>query len=531
MKILTARQMAEVDRLTSQSAGIPSLLLMENAAFHLYLALLDYFDRLERTRILIVCGKGNNGGDGLALARQLLQRGVSPEVALLAERNQIRGDAAVNLRILESWPHPILEIPSAEAWDEAAPNLDRLDVIVDAILGTGITQPLRGLYADAVAAINETDAFVLSVDIPSGMPADSVKSPPLAIRADATVTFTAPKVAHALNSSQECIGDLYVAPIGTPPSLLDREEFFLHLLTPEDIRRETFIRPVSSHKGFYGDVALIAGSLGKSGAAALCGSAALRSGSGLVTVLTPRSVQLTVASAQPELMTEGLGETETGSLSDSAAALALEKLQGRDAAGLGPGLSLHPETVRLAHNLVAESPAPLVIDADGLNAFEGNLDRLSNRHGLPLILTPHPGEFSRLTAKPVADLLEDQVELTRSFAVRRHLWIVLKTFRPLIAAPDGRLFVSAVGNPGMATAGMGDVLTGVLTSMVGRARAAGLNDVDDVTQAVCAAVFLHAIAGDVAAESVGQESLTAGDVIDCLPEAWDILLETDETPL
>lgn len=530
MKILTARQMAEVDRLTSESAGLSGLLLMENAAFHLYLALLDYFEDLDRARILIVCGKGNNGGDGLALARQLLQRGISPEVALLAEKSQFQGDAAANLRVLEGWPHPIREFPSADAWAEAAPDLRRFDIIVDAILGTGIAQPLRGLYADVVAAINEADAFVLSVDIPSGMPADSVQSPPLAVHADATVTFTAPKVAHALNEGQECIGDLYIVPIGTPPPLLDREEFFLHLLTSADIRRDLFVRPASSHKGIYGNVALVSGSLGKSGAAALCGSAALRAGSGLVTVLTPRCVQLTVASAQPELMTEGLPETETGSLADSAVPLALELLQGRDAVGLGPGMSVHPETVRLVHQLVAESPAPLVIDADGLNAFEGNPDRLDNRHGLPLILTPHPGEFSRLTSKSIADVLENQVELTRSFAVRHHVWVVLKTFRPLIAAPDGRLFVSAVGNPGMATAGMGDVLTGVLTSIVGRTRAAGLNDIDDVTQAVCAAVFLHATAGDAAAESVGQESLTAGDVTASLPKAWNFLLGTDETP-
>jgi ADP-dependent NAD(P)H-hydrate dehydratase / NAD(P)H-hydrate epimerase len=530
MKILTSEQMREIDRLSGEIAGIPSLILMENAGFHLYTALREKFPDLECLDIAIVCGKGNNGGDGMVLARQLKSRGIHPDVFLLAGRVDVSGDAAVNLDILLKSGLPVFEVASPDLWDEVAVGLDSYDIIVDAILGTGITKPLVGLYARVVADINETDAFVLAVDIPSGMFSDSVEPSALSIRADATVTFTAPKIAQALGHDLDALGDLSVVSIGTPPELLDREDFRLNLLDLGEIVSGIEPRPVDSHKGHYGHVAIVAGSRGKAGAAALGSAAALRAGSGLVTVLTPVDVQALVASFRPEVMTEGLDSTPTGAFAAAAAEEALRLLEGMDAAGIGPGITTHPETVSFVRRVVEASPVPLVIDADGLNAFEGAAELLVNRRGCPLVLTPHPGEFARLAGKPLSELLADPAGESARFAERHSLWLVLKGFRTLVAAPDGQVFVSPRGNPGMATAGMGDVLTGVLTSVLGCCSTRGIPDPDAVTRASCLGVFLHGLAGDLARERWGEEALTAGDVADCLGLAYASLREGTVPP-
>ncbi len=525
MKILTAEQMREVDRLSTEEAGIPSLTLMENAGFHLYLALRDRFDDLADLDIAIICGKGNNGGDGLVLARQLAQREIYPDVILLAPHEQISGDAAVNLAILSNSGLPVFEISTEENWDEFSTTLDVYDIVVDAILGTGITQPLHGFFARVVADLNDSPAFVLSVDIPSGMVSDAVSAPPSCVTADATVTFTAPKIAHVMNQDLEAIGELSIVSIGTPRSLLDRSEYRLNLLTAEELADAVLPRPVASHKGLYGRAALISGSRGKAGAAGLCSISALRTGSGLVTVLTPRDAQATVAGFHPEIMTEGLGATADGTFSRDAARSALDLLQEMNVAGIGPGLTTNEETVDFIRTVVAESPVPLIIDADGLNAFQGCTDRLENERGHPLVLTPHPGEFSRLCGRSIADILKDPIGSATDFVADHDVWLVLKSYRTLIATPDGTVYVSPCGNPGMATAGMGDVLTGVLTSLVGQYAASGLRDRTDITRAVCLGVFLHGRAGDTAADEQGWEHLVAGDVIETLGEAFAELLE------
>ena len=525
MKILTADQMREVDRLSTEQAGIPSLTLMENAGFHLYLALRDRFDDLENLNIAILCGKGNNGGDGMVLARQLMQREIYPDVLLLAQHEQISGDAAVNLGILAQSGLPVFEISDEDAWEEFSKTLEVYDIVVDAILGTGISKPLHGFFSRVVADLNDLPAFVLSVDIPSGMMSDSVQAPPQCVAADATVTFTAPKIAHILNEDLEAIGELSVVSIGTPMSLLDVPQHRLDVLTLEECADAVLPRPAASHKGTYGHVALISGSRGKAGAAALCSRSALRAGSGLVTVLTPLDAQATVAGFHPEIMTEGLPATADGTFAREAATIALDQLRRMTVAGIGPGLTTHPETVEFIRTLVAASPIPLIIDADGVNAFANESELMRNEAGQPLILTPHPGEFSRLTGRSVPEILKDPVEHALEFAGKQGVWLVLKGFRTLIATPDGEVYVSPCGNPGMASAGMGDVLTGVLTSLLGQYVASGLRDPASVTKAVCLGVFLHGLAGDAAAEETGWEHLVAGDVIGQLGTAYDQLLE------
>jgi hydroxyethylthiazole kinase-like uncharacterized protein yjeF len=523
MKILTAEQMREIDRLTAEDYGTPSIVLMENAGLNLYLELARRFSDLDRRRIMIVCGKGNNGGDGMVLARQLVQRDMRPQVTLLAGRSEVTGDARVQLEILDKSGIALSEADSMETWRQAAGSLASADIVVDAIFGTGLSKPVEGLYREVIEAINRTNAFVLAVDIPSGMPSDSPVAAQSVVRADLTVTFTAPKIAHILNTDQEAIGELVVVPIGSPRQLLENDALWLRLITPGRAAAAVLPRRKSSHKGDFGHVAVIAGSRGKAGAALLASRAALRAGSGLVTAFTPRDAQAVVASAQAEIMTEGLASTDQGSFAESAAGEALALLDGKDAVALGPGLSRHPETEAFARQMVRESPLPLVLDADGLNAFAGHAELLKNARGLPLVLTPHPGEFSRLIGKPTGEILAKPHEYARAFAVERGVWLVLKGFRTILAAPDGQLDVSDRGNPGMATGGSGDALTGVLVSLLGLRAARKMTAPADIRQALALGIYLHGLAGDLAAASCGEEALTAGSIIDFVGEAYRLL--------
>ncbi len=530
MKILTAAQMQEIDRQTTELAGVPSLILMENAGFNLYWALAERLPDLPDRRIAIICGKGNNGGDGMVLARHLAQRGIHADLFLLGTAGEVRGDAAVNLQILLKSGFPVFEVTSEETWARVAAGLDVYDLIVDAILGTGIAKPLSGLYAQVVQDLNAAGAFILSVDLPSGMAADSLGTAPLTVRADLSVTFTAPKIAHVLNPDQEAIGELVITQIGTPPALLDRPDLTLNLLEPDLFSDWLAPRHACSHKGTYGHVAIIAGGRGKAGAAALSAYAALRAGSGLVTALVPQTVQSEVAVSHSEIMTEGLPADQEGRLAATALEPLRQLLEPLDAAGVGPGLGPGRGTAEVVEGLIRGAQCPLVLDADALNVLAGRLDTLLPRDGPPLVLTPHPGEFARLVGLSVPEVLGRQLELVPEFARRHGVWLVLKTFRPLVADPDGICQVSPRGQAGMATAGMGDVLTGVLTSLLGRLKATAPNpEPDAVTRAVCLGVYLHGLAGELAARRVGEESLTAGSVLDSLADAWKELKRQWET--
>lgn len=531
MNILTSEQMRALDRETIEETGIPGIILMENAGIQLYNFLELTFEDLEDKKITVICGKGNNGGDGMVLARQLVMRGYSPEVILLASTGDVTGDAEVNLRILENMDIPLVEISSEEEWLEIVEVLEENDIIVDAILGTGIDKPLEGLYAAVVEDINVFDCFILSVDIPSGLFSDQVSPSPLAVEADATVTFTAPKIAHILSRQVSCIGELSIVPIGTPDELLlglEAAGNTPQVLSEEMLSGLTILRPASSYKGSYGHVGIIAGSRGKSGAAVLGSLAALRAGSGLVTSFLPDGIQDRVSCLIPEIMTEGFAETETGALSlGSADPIALFAVN-KDAVGLGPGLTTHPETMEVVYELIRRLKTPAVIDADALNAVAQDTDLLLTGDKPPLVLTPHPGEFARLSGLDRKVILDDPIGTASSFAEEFQVWLVLKDFRTVIAAPNGSVVVSPFGNPGMATAGMGDVLTGILTSVLGQYSAAGLlTDQRGVTEAVCLGVGLHGIAGDIASLETCYESLVAGDVIDSLPDAYEYLEEAE----
>ena len=522
MKILSVDQMNRIDARTSEQFGISSLILMENAGFQLFRALERSFPRdLREQSFAIFCGKGNNGGDGFVLARLLTQHRCRVEVYLLGTTGEVSGDAQINLSALLKSGRQVVEVDQ-DRWVRIAPRLGRFSVAVDAMLGTGLSKPLGGLYTLVVEELNRLDLFRLAVDIPTGLDADSMEEPDLCFRADLTVTFTAPKVAHLLNPAEH-LGEVQVVSIGTPDVLLNSDEWNVSVIDSDLARSGLPERRTDTHKGSYGHVAVVAGSRDQPGAASLTSWAALRAGSGLVTCFTARSAQPIVAASHAEIMTVPLDETAQGAISGGGSSWDQKLLAEKAAVAIGPGLGRAPETVSLVMALLASLEVPVVLDADGINALEGNTDKLRRCVERPLVLTPHPGEFSRISGIPTADVRKNRLEIACRFSQEFQLWLVLKDYRTLVATPDGQVLVCPGGNPGMATAGSGDVLTGIVASLTGAAWTAGRRSLQDLTNSVAAAVYLHAGAGDLAAASDSMPSLTSSSILDHIGQAFSEL--------
>jgi NAD(P)H-hydrate epimerase len=507
MKITTAEEMRAIDRATTERYGVPSLTLMENAGTAVATFAMREWPHAQR--FTVVCGKGNNGGDGFVAARKLREAGREVAVVLLAPPDDVRGDAAA---MLQRVGMPIATVATAdELRSGLVPQLQNADVIIDAILGTGFRPPVTGLYAEAIATINAAQAPVLAVDIPSGADSDSLSPQNSAsiARADAIVTFTAPRPAHVFG--QLTRGPVVVAAIGSPEEAVV-SDLNLNVITPRDFASALAPRVMDGHKGLYGHALIVGGSIGKTGAAAMAGTAALRAGAGLVTVATAKSALPMVAAFTPEIMTEPLAETDAGTISLSALEYGRfdAVVKGKSVIGLGPGISRHPDTVQFVRAAVARYKLPMVIDADGLNAFEHHVTEL-NGSERPLVLTPHPGEMSRLTGLSTADVQADRLGVAPKFAREHNLIVVLKGHRTLIAWPDGTVWVNPTGNPGMATGGTGDVLTGMLAGSMAQF---------ELKIAVLFGVYLHGLAGDIACERMGEAAMIAGDLITALPEAF-----------
>jgi len=530
MKVLTAEQMREVDRLTTERCGIPGLQLMENAGAAVADYLAEAFPDLRQRNILVLCGKGNNGGDGLVVARRLRERGAPPRVVLFAEPSAVRGDAAVNLQQWKKSGGDLRVVTSTAEWESAREALAEADLVVDALLGTGIKGPVEGLLASVIEEVNTwrdrkaRGGFphrVIAVDMPSGLPSGPEDYGGPVISADATVTFTAPKVGQLLSPRAASVGTLLARAIGTPREMLDDDpRLKLHWLEPRAFRTLPMVRKADSNKGSFGHALIVAGSLGKSGAAVLGGRAALRVGAGLVTVATPADVQPVVAAGMPEIMTTPLLATEEGtaSLRNLDYDRFEQVVHGKSVLAIGPGLSTNGETQQFVRALLQKFSLPLILDADGLNAFAGRQDELRTRKPELLAITPHPGEMARLLGTTSSDVQARRLEIALEAAARWQAFVILKGFHTILATPDGRAYVNTTGNPGMATGGTGDVLTGML---------AGLTAEFGVKNWECVlglGVYLHGLAGDVAAERVGQAPLVASDLIDALPEAFARLL-------
>jgi NAD(P)H-hydrate epimerase len=506
MKIISAEEMRAVDRATSERFGVPSLTLMENAGA----AMADYVlaHYASAARIVVFCGKGNNGGDGFVAARRLRESGKKVEVILLARSEDLRGDAAIMYGKL---PTKALAVHSIdELRSERVRLLIQADLYLDAVLGTGFKPPVSGLYGEAIAIMNASQVPVIAVDIPSGADADAMGEQTGTIaRADAIVTFTAPRPAHVFGSLTS--GATCVTGIGSPSEAII-SSLQLNVITARDIAGLIGPRRAESNKGNYGHVLVVGGSLGKAGAAAMAGIAVLRAGAGLSTVATAKSALGTVAGFHPELMTEPLEETDAGTISMSALDRLEELAKGKTVIAIGPGISGNPQTSEMVRELVVKLRVTMVVDADGLNAFDGRADELNGK-GSTLVITPHPGEMARLVEMSIPDVQKDRLGVARKFAREHELIVVLKGHRTLVVRADGEALVNTTGNPGMSTGGTGDILTGMVAGMIAQ-------NPKDAFMATMAAVHLHGLAGDIMRESVGEHSLVATDLLQGLPQAF-----------
>ncbi|HEV2288590.1 MAG TPA: NAD(P)H-hydrate dehydratase [Candidatus Acidoferrales bacterium] len=525
MKILSIAEMREVDRLTIERHGVPSLALMENAGAGVAQFIASRFAPVDGCRIAVLCGRGNNGGDGFVAARKLKEAGANPSVLIFADPAELHGDAQENFKRLASASIVPQVIRSVSDWESVREAALGAGIVVDALLGTGLRAGVEGLLAHVIEDVNAHGprTRVVAVDIPSGMSGDTGEAPGGAIRADCTVTFTAPKTGMFGAGAPFFVGRLTVADIGSPRELIEEiAKTNVRWLEPWEFRDVSFHRSAESNKGLYGHVLIVAGSVGKAGAAVLAAKGALRVGAGLVTVATPEPVLATVAGFAPEIMTEPLHATGAGTVArDVVESGVFEKLmQGKNVLALGPGLTTHDETQQFVRSVIAgRSQVPSILDADGLNAFAGHAGELRNSRGM-LALTPHPGEMARLLGLGVKDVQAQRLEIARKSAADWQAFVILKGHQTVIAAPDGRVWINSTGNPGMSTGGTGDVLTGMLAGVTAQFGA------HNWEIALTLGVYLHGLAGDLAAEEFGEGPLIASDVIRMIAPALAQLRDT-----
>ncbi|MFA5073983.1 MAG: NAD(P)H-hydrate dehydratase [Nitrospirota bacterium] len=517
MKIVTAQQMRNIDQRAIKEFGIPGPVLMENAAASVMIEMERFFDGLAGVKVAIICGKGNNGGDGFALARRLAIRGIAVRVAILGPMNVIQGEADVHLSILKKTSVEIIPEVSQESLSEL---LSWSDIIVDAILGVGLSSPLEGFFAQTVNLINQSGKPVVAIDIPTGIHSDTGAVMGTAVKADLTVTMCLIKAGLALLPGADYAGAVRVADIGIPTEAIDQEPISLSLLNQGYAWGRIEPRKTGSHKGTFGHLFIVAGSPGKAGAAVMTSLSALRTGAGLVTAAVPNGILPIIQSQVFEAMGIPMPESMSGSLGTSSVNEILSSAEQMTACAIGPGLSTQEETVQVVLSLVQRLTIPMVVDADGLNALVGSLPILKKAKA-PIILTPHPGEMARLLGISAADVQRDRIAIASEFAKTHKVILVLKGAGSIVATPDGQVFINSSGNPGMATGGTGDALTGIIGGLL----AQGYHP----TQAACLGVYVHGLAGDLAAKEKGEAGMIAGDLIEKIPDAFRTLEDTLST--
>lgn len=555
-RVIRAAEMREIDRLTTERYATPSLLLMEAAAHAAVRTIAAQFPGgLSEKTARVICGRGNNGGDGAALARALWLSGMRTDVVLLGRVEDTKNDARVNFEIVRHLasfgagsrqsPPPLTfsQCETVADWEEIARPRRTYDVIVDALFGTGLSRALEGIPLQVVEHMAlmrqareralEAEPLIVSLDIPSGLDADSAEVMGEAVRADLTVTFTAPKPANVLPPASHYNGRLIIADIGSPPALLEATQTRLFMTEDGDARRwliRTRYQP-GSFKNTHGHALVVAGSRGMTGAAVLCANAAMRAGAGLVTLATPESAHNAVAARlMPEVMTVALPETAAGAVSFEAVERVLELQERASVIAIGPGLTVEDEaTRRFVRALVERRAVPVILDADALNALAPWPEELRGTPARPLILTPHPGEMLRLMGTTEKDSLSDRVAAARDFASRHSLILVLKGTRTLISSPEGRVYINPTGNAGLGTAGAGDTLAGIITGFNAQAFST-LKDEADALEATVAAVYVGGMAGDLAAGAGGMRTMTASDVREHLGAACRALDPEGERP-
>jgi ADP-dependent NAD(P)H-hydrate dehydratase / NAD(P)H-hydrate epimerase len=532
MKALTAAEMREVDHLTTELFGTPSSQLMENAGRAAAKAVWSEIAGCvhDKPRVTVLCGKGNNGGDGFVVARYLKIQKLATRVVLFGKKEDVRGDAEKNLT---KWLEAGGEIEFVEGepdWERAWPGVRESHVIVDAMLGTGLKGAASGAIAAAITAVNEKShkatgswpSLILAVDTPSGLPSDGEAPEGPVLAAHWTTTFTAPKIGQLTGTGAEACGTLQVASIGSPSKLVEATgKSTVRWAGPDEFAGMPLVRAADSHKGTFGHAVIVAGSRGKSGAAVLAGYACLRAGAGLTTIATPDEIQPVVAGAYPEYMTEPLLATKTGGIAaaNASSGRMTKLLEDKAAVAIGPGIGTHVETRMVVQQLVRESTLPIILDADGLNCFDGEAARLGQRKTQFLAVTPHPGEMARLLGVKISDVQHDRLKAAMEAAKKWKAHVILKGYHTILAAPDGRVFVNATGGPGLAKGGTGDVLTGVLAALTAQF------GTEDWLRVLALGVFLHGTAGDILAREEDPSGILAHQVAETIPNAREWMLK------
>lgn len=510
MKAVTPEQMTEIDRLAIEEFGIPGLVLMECAALAVFREIANMIAPLSLKRILVFAGKGNNGGDAFAVARHLSASGACVTVCATDAPNAFSRDCATQFSITEKMEIARIDLFTPGGIAKSAELAIACDLIVDGIFGTGLEDDVSGVYRDAIDVINQSGKPVLSIDIPSGICGESGRILGDCVRASKTVTFCMAKTGLIVNPGFSSAGDLVVADIGIPKKILEDVEIRMSVLEIDEIARLIPRRKSDSNKGDYGKVLIVTGSTGMTGAGCLAGKAALRTGAGLAYLGVPASLAYMYNIVLPEAVVIPLEDKGRGVLLTSAAEQIRARSRGMNVIALGPGLSTAGDVRSLIASLIVSAEIPLVLDADGLNALVGNLSVLAERRA-EIVITPHPGEMSRLMNITIAEIQKNRIGCARAFAVTHKIIVVLKGERTVIASPDGRVFVNPTGNSGLATAGTGDVLCGVIASFI----AQGASPLD----AAKAGAYVHGFAGDLCALRLGEHGMIAGDVVEALPLA------------
>ncbi len=522
-----------MDRLTTERFGIPAWQLMEAAGKNAAEVFLEQFGRRRTTppgHVSVLCGKGNNGGDGFVVARYLKEEADYVDLYLLANPEELQGDAAKNLQRWQEIGGHVVSLTSEAEWEKHWPAIASADVIIDAMLGTGIRGSAKGVIALAIDDLNRVSrnataarpGWIVAIDTPSGLPSDGGAAEGPVLRAHLTITFTAPKIGQLISRDSVCCGDIVVRQIGTPAALVEEVgKGWLRWSGPEEFASLPLVRPWDSYKTKYGHVLLIAGSAGKSGAAILAGRAALRAGAGLLTLAIPEPSLPIVASAHPEYMTEPLAATPDGVIAaiEPGSGRFAEVLRGKTVLAMGPGLGTHSETQEFIQSIIRAVELPVVLDADGLNAFADRGAELVNRKTPHLVITPHPGEMSRLLGVPIPDIERDRVKIAADAARKWNVCVLLKGFHTVVASPDGRVFVNTTGTPGLAKGGSGDVLTGILAALVGQF------GTDDLVRVVALGAYLHGVASELLTQQSDASGIIASEVADAVPYARRKLLE------
>jgi NAD(P)H-hydrate epimerase len=477
-----------------------------------------YFPDLNERRVAVLAGGGNNGGDGFVIARHLWQQRVEVSVCCLKKSESYRGDAQINLEIIQKLGLPVEESTESKTIAALRAKLADADLVVDAMLGTGLDAPVRGFYREVIELVNQEGKPVLSVDLPSGLNASSGIPLGACIKADVTATFGLPKVGQLVTPGCDFVGNLEVVDIGLPRSVAMKPDPPRIWLEPTDLAHLVRPRSSTSHKGSFGHVLAVGGSVGKTGAGAMAGLGAARAGAGLVTLAVPSSLHELLEVKLTEIMTEPLPETAEQTVAAASLPRLQTLLEGKQALALGPGLSTRQETVQVVLELVENTVCPIVLDADGVNVLVDNLDVLT-RAQAPVILTPHPGEMGRLLGCSAGAVQNERLAIVESFSKEYGVTLVLKGARSLISSADGRLAINSSGNPGLASGGTGDVLTGLIAGFL----AQGLSPFD----AACLGVFCHGKAADRLAMRWGDRGMLATDLLPEIPAVLKSLAELD----